>query len=187
MGATYVSLQVPDTPGGDVNSALETFNSEDERGLAAYVAPAVGRWTAVYPDFSPETDRFAKYLSRATGQIVLTLASMDEDNFLCNVCKDGKDLSFFKVMVGDVRKGKKRDTFTKRLDMLADFADAQRRSELADYLCDLTDVTFSSDALKAFADVFGIANTQCSFTYIEKGDHAGDFDAAVDLERIRRR
>ena len=93
MGATYISMQVPDAGREVIHAALTEFNSKSIR-LSAYLAEPIGRWTAVYPRFSPEFDRFAKLLSGVTGGPVLTLGSFDEDDFYCNLCSAGKDLSY---------------------------------------------------------------------------------------------
>ncbi len=184
MGATYISIQVPDTPPDVIRAALADFNAKSPERLAAYLARPIGRWTALYPRFSAETDRFAKVLSGVASGPVLTLGSIDEDDFLCNLCVAGKDLSFFKVNVGAQRKGKQRDSVIKKIGALAAFADEPSRAALIERLCDTRQVTFGSEILTAFCTVFAIQNARTSFDYIERDDYRDDLDVATSLERI---
>lgn len=184
MGATYISIQVPDTSRDVIRTALTQFNATSPVRLAAYLGQPIGRWTALYPRFSPETDRFAKILSGAAHGPVLTLGSIDEDDLLCNFCVAGKDLSFFKVNVGAQRKGKQRVSVIKKIDALQAFADEPSRAALVDRLCDTRHVTFGSEILADFCAVFAIKNARTSFDYIERDDYRDDLDVDTSLERI---
>jgi len=184
MGATYVSIQVPDTPVDAIRTSMADFNSRAPARLAAYLAPPVGRWTAIYPRLSPETDRFAKVLSGTTGGPVLTLGSIDEDDFFCNLCVAGKDLSFFKASVGTQRSAKQRAPVIKRINALAEFADEPSRAALIERLCDARQTTFSVDLLNAFCAVFAIKNARTSFDYIQRGDYHDDLDEETKFDRI---
>lgn len=184
MGATYISIQVQDASPAAIRQALRSFNAENKDGLSAWLGPRIGRWTALYPRFSPEQDRFAKRLSAETAGLVLTLGAFDEDDLLCNICEAGRDHGFFKVSVGRRRAGKQRETVARKLAMLADHADEAARTALLDRLCDLREETFIRGSLIAFCDTFGIANARCSYDYIEAGDFKDDLDHAADLERV---
>jgi hypothetical protein len=184
MGATYISVQVPDRPTAEVKAALLAFNAKDPVGLKAYLAETVGRWTALYPMFSAESDKFARHLSGVTGGVVLALASLDEDQFLCNLCDKGKDLGFVTISVGRQRKGKQREPVIKKLDALGAYCDRAAKAALIERLCDTRDVTFSVDILNAFCKIFGISNARCSYDYIERGDYMSDLDQATPMELV---
>jgi hypothetical protein len=184
VGANYISIQVPDTSTDLVRQALRSFNDEDPEGLRAYLAPTIGRWTAIYPQFSPEMERFAKRLSATTKGVVLALGALDEDDLYCNICNSGRDHGYFKVSIGRRRAGKQREPVVKKLDMLASHADAAARAALVEKLCDLRDATFIRDSLIAFCDTFTIANARCSYDYIRVGQYKDDLDQDVPLELV---
>jgi hypothetical protein len=184
VGATYISIQVPETPTDVILHALRSFNAEDKEGLSAWLAPPIGRWTAIYPQFSPEMERFAKRLSATTKGIVLALGAFDEDDLYCNICESGKDHGYFKVSVGRKRSGKQREPVIKKLNMLAAHADEAARTALLEKLCDLREATFIRDSLIAFCDTFKIANARCGYDHIRAGQYKDDLDQAVDLELV---
>jgi len=164
--------------------ALKEFNLRAGQPLSLYLAQPVGRWTALYPKFSLEADQFAKTLSSITGGSVVAVVSADESEFLCNLCVNGKDLSFFKIAVGTQRKGKQRDSVIKRVEALAAYASAPARAALIETLCDARDVNFSSTLLDAFCRTFGIRNARSSYEYIARDDYQNDFDELVPLEHL---
>jgi hypothetical protein len=184
LGATYSSIQIPDVATDVVKQALAEFNQQAPQRLSLYLAEPVGRWTALYPMFSLEADQFAKKLSGVTGGPVVALMSADESDFLCNLCVNGKDLSFFKISADTQRTGKQRDAVIKRVGALEAYATATERAALIETLCDARRVTFSSDLLDAFCRTFAIQNSRSSYEHIAANDYQDDFNQLVPLEHL---
>jgi hypothetical protein len=142
-------------------------------GLRFYVAEPREGWLAVFPNFTPELERTAKALSARVDCLVLLLLSVDEDDLYCMFFRHGKQLPWFKIGVGRNRRGKEREKLAAKLEALAGVCDAESRARLVGILADATDVTFSSDLLRAVSEVAGIHNAFTSFDYLERGERDG--------------
>ena len=138
-----------------------------------YVAEPRDGWLAAFPNFTPELERAAKQLSARVDCLVVLLLSADEDDLYCMFFRSGKQLPWFKVGVGRIRRGKEREKLATKLEALADVCDAERRARLVAILADATDVTFSSELLRAVCEIAGIRNAFTSFDYLQRGEREG--------------
>jgi hypothetical protein len=175
MGATYLSLQLRTTDRDAVAVELHKIAAANPAaGLQFYVAfePRDG-WLAVFPSFTPEVDRTPKDLSANLRCLIVLLLSADEDDLYCMFFRDGKQLPWFKIAAGRVRKGKEREKLAAKLEALADVCDVESRARLVEVLANSPDVIFSSELLKSFADITGIRNAFTSFDYLSRGEREG--------------
>lgn len=184
MGATYVSQQIGATDRDGVLTFSQGFVERHRGEFQCYVAEPLGAWTAVYPSFSAVMDLFAKELSGVLGCVVLTLASLDEDEVLLNVCEAGPDHNFVKISAGRRRPPKQREPVAKKLSLLDAYVDAGQQAELVAYLSDTTGILFSRDILQTFCRRLGIRNAMTSYDYIERSDYQADLDTPVQLVKI---
>ena len=184
MGATYLSIQVDATDRESILTFTRVFAGKHPQEFQCYVGEPLGRWTAVYPSFSPAMDVFAKELSKALECLILTLRSFDEDEVFCNLCQAGKDYSFFKISTGSRRSLKQQAPVVKRLSMLEAYLSADQQKELVTYLSDTTRILFSADILKTFCQKVGIRNAMTSYDYIQRNDYRKDLDAPVELVKV---
>jgi hypothetical protein len=129
-------------------------------------------------------DPFAKELSQALECLVLTLASADEDEVLCNFCLAGKDYSYFKITLGRTRSAKQQAPVAKKLALLEGILTADQQNELLAYISHPPDVLFSSDVLKTFCQALAILNATTSYDYILRNDYSADLDRQVELVKI---
>ena len=174
MGATYLSMQLRTTDRAAAVNALEAIAAGPaEMPLQFYVAEPVAGWLAIFPNFTPDLERTGKTLSSRLGCLVVMLLSADEDELYCMFFRDGKQLPWFKVGAPRKRTGKERDKLAAKLEPLADVCDADTRSRLVDILADPTNVTFSSELLRAFCDAAGIRQAFTSFEYLLRGEREG--------------
>jgi len=184
MGATYFSIQAHTTDRDAVLTCARSFAGKHPYVFQCYVGEALGQWTAVYPSFSAVMDPFAKELSQALGCLVLTLASADEDEVLCNFCLAGKDYSYFKVTPGRKRSPKQQAPVAKKLALLEGILTADQQKELLAYISHPPDVLFSSDVLKTLCQALAILNATTSYDYILRNDYSADLDRQVELVKI---
>ena len=184
MGATYLSFHAGTADREGVLTFSRAFAAAHPHEFRCYVGEPAGAWTAVYPEFSPAMDRFAKELSRALACVVLSLVSHDEDEVLCNVCDRGKDHGFFKISAGRRRPARQREPVAKKLSLLAAHLDPQKQAELLAYLSDTTAVVDSGEILRTFCQAMGIRNAMTSYDYIERADSQADLDTPVDLVKV---
>ena len=54
-----------------------------------YVAEPSDGWVAVFPNLTPEIDRFPKTLSASLGCFLVSLVSADENDLYCMYFRDG--------------------------------------------------------------------------------------------------
>ncbi len=185
MGGFYQSIQVPAVGLDEVRSAVEAFRAQSANAsLRAYLGEPVDGWMAIYTEFSPETDTLARSLSQQFDRLALTLASIDEDELICNFCVSGKDLGFFRIASGAHRTGRRLEPVTRRIELLAPHCDADRRGQIVALFADTRDTVFSSELLRRFCAIVGIRNATTSYDYIARGDYADDLDVPVSLEHL---
>ena len=174
MGATYLSIQLRTTDRDAVVAELHSIAAANvSAGLRFYVAEPRDGWLAIFPNFTPELERAAKALSARVNCLIVLLLSADEDDLYCMFFRGGKQLPWFKVGVGRKRSGKERDKLAAKLEALAEVCDAESRARLVTILADATDVTFSSDLLRALCETAGIRNAFTSFDYLQRGERQG--------------
>ncbi len=174
MGATYLSMQLRTMDRDAVVVELQAIaTAYVDAGLRFYIAEPRDGWLAVFPSFTPELERAAKELSARVDCLVLLLLSADEDDLYCMFFRAGKQLPWFKVGVGSVRKAKEREKLSTKLEALAEVCDAERRARLVAILADASAVTFSSDLLRAVCEIAGIRSAFTSFDYLERGEREG--------------
>jgi hypothetical protein len=87
--------------------------------------------------------------------------------------RGGKQLPWFKVGAPRKRTGKEREKLAAKIDALAEVCDDATRARLVDVLADTTNVTFSSDLLRAVSEATGIRNAYSSFEYLQRGEREG--------------
>jgi hypothetical protein len=174
MGATYLSMQLRTTDRDAVVAELHAIAAANlDAGLQFYVAEPRDGWLAVFPNFTPELERAAKVLSAKVDCLLLLLLSADEDELYCMFFRSGKQLPWFKAGVGRSRRGKEREKLAAKLEALAEVCDAATRERLVAILADATDVTFSSELLRAVCEIAGIRNAFTSFDYLQRGEREG--------------
>src|SRR5262249_5653099 len=147
MGATYLSIQAHTTDRDAVLACARSFAGKHPNEFQCYVGEALGQWTAVYPSFSAVMDPFAKELAHALGSLVLTLASADEDEVLCNFCLAGRDYSYFMIEPGRKRSPKQQAPVAKKLALLEGILTGDQQKELLASISYPPDVLFRSDVL----------------------------------------
>lgn len=174
MGATYLSMQLRTTDRDTVARELHNIVAANaDAGLQFYVAEPRDGWLAVFPNFTAELERAAKALSASADRLIVLLLSADEDDLYCMFFRDGKQLPWFKIAAGRVRKGKEREKLAAKLEALSDVCDAESRARLLAILADSNDVIFSSDLLRDFRAITGIHNAFTSFDYLSGGEREG--------------
>ena len=174
MGATYLSMQLRTADRNAVVTALEGMAAEcSDVNLRFFVAEPVGGWLAVFPNFTSELERNAKVLSARLGCFIVLLLSADEDDLYCMFFRDGKQLPWFKIGIGQNRRGKEREKLAAKLDAFAEVCDTESRAKLVEILAEARDVTFSSDLLRSLCEIIGIRNAFTSFEYLQRGDREG--------------
>jgi hypothetical protein len=174
MGATYLSMQLRTTDRGAAVAALEAIAAAHAgAGLQFFVAEPVGGWLALFPNFTPELEATGKALSARLGCLVVLLLSADEDDLYCMFFRGGKQLPWFKIGAPTKRRGKEREKLAARIEALAEVCDAESRARLVEILSDPTNLTFSSDLLRAVCDIVGIRHAFSSFEYLQRGERTG--------------
>jgi len=174
MGATYLSMQLRTTDRDSVVVELSAIASKNVgAGLRFYVAEASEGWLPVFPNFTPELERAAKDLSARVDCLVLLLLSADEDDLYVMFFRDGKQLPWFKVAAGRVRRGKEREKLAAKLEALANVCDEECRARLVAVLADSPGVNFSSELLQSVCEILGIRNALTSFDYLQRGEREG--------------
>ena len=137
----------------------------------------------VFPNFTPELERAAKALSARVDCLLVLLLSADEDDLYCMFFRSGRQLPWFKVGVGRIRRGKERAKLATKLEALAEVCDAESRAPSVAILADATAVTFSSELLRALCEIVGIHNAFTSFDYLQRGEREG-LDPPSDPELV---
>jgi len=174
MGATYLSMQLRTSNRDAVVAELRSIAAANAAaGVRFYVAEPKEGWLPVFPNFTPELERVAKVLSARIDCLIVLLLSADEDDLYCMFFRNGKQLPWFKVAAGRSRKGKERDKLAAKVEALAEVCDAESRGRLVAVLADATDVTFSSDLLRALCEILGIHSALTSFDYLQRGEREG--------------
>jgi hypothetical protein len=184
MGATYLSFQLRSTDVRGVASFLkDAIRPNPHDHLRFFLSEPVNGWLAVYPSFSLALERLATDLSRQQQCLVLTLLSVDEDDFYCVFDRNGRQMTYFKIGAGTKRYGKAKDKLASKLDLLSDYCDHGTRQALVGLLADTKDVIFSSDLLSRFCALVGIRNALTSFDYLDQGERDG-IEVPCQLQRI---
>jgi hypothetical protein len=174
VGATYLSMQLRTTDRAATIDALEAIAAAPAAlPQRFFVAEPADGWLALFPNFTPDLERSAKTLSSKLDCLVLVLLSADEDDLYCMFFRDGKQLPWFKVGAPRKRSGKEREKLAAKVDALAEVCDAESRARLVAILADNTNVTFSSELLRAFCEIVGIRNAFSSFDYLLRGEREG--------------
>ena len=167
-------MQLRTTDRAAAIGALEAIASQPaEMPQQFYVTEAVDGWLALFPNFTPALESTGKALSTRLGCLVVMLLSADEDELYCMFFRGGRQLPWFKVGAPRKRTGKEREKLAAKIDALAEVCDDAARARLVEVLADTTNVTFSSDLLRAVSEATGIRNAFSSFEYLQRGEREG--------------